>query len=290
VDDRTDVVNSQRLSLDAPPRRIAGRVLVPLRSLAKTFAATLAYRQRDHTVLIATGAAGGSGASGWTQRPVSATKTLEGTVSAVQTQRAPSVQLATNGETYTIAVPDGTRIEFRDVRGALTGSGSLAQVQPGDALIVTLGAGDQLIAMADIFASTIGTIAAVAARAMVLTNGKVVAADQDHVSVRINGHDADFSALQPGDKVSVRSDPNTGRVRDIVALSPAAPTASGSATASATAADSLQIRSVHENADHAFRAGQDVHVQMEGTPGGLARFDLSNIMIDNAMRETYPGH
>jgi len=144
--------------------------------------------------------------------------------------------------------------------------------------------------MADIFASTIGTIAAVAGRAMVLTNGKVVAADQGNVSVRINGHDADFSALQQGDKVSVRSDPNTGRVRDIVALSPAAPNASGSATPSATAADSLQIRSVHENADHAFHAGQNVHVQMEGTPGGLARFDLSNIMIDNAMRETYPGH
>ncbi|MDQ6781554.1 MAG: copper amine oxidase N-terminal domain-containing protein [Candidatus Eremiobacteraeota bacterium] len=288
VDDRVAVVDSQRVSLDAPPRRIAGRVLVSLRSLATSFAASLTYRRQDHTVVVTTRA--GSGSAGWTQRPVSATKTLQGTVSAVQTQGAASVQLAANGDTYTIAVPLGARIEFRDVRGALTGSGSLGQVQPGDALIVTLGAGDQLIAMADIFASTIGTVAAVAGKAMVLTNGKVVAADQGNVSVRINGHDADFSALRPGDKVSVRSDPNTGRVRDVVALSPAVPNASGTATPSATGASSLQIKGVRENADHAFRIGQDVRVEMDGTPGGLARFDLSDIVIDNAMRETYPGH
>src|SRR5579872_2568519 len=50
LDNNTAVVNSQRVPLDAPPRSIGGRIFIPLRSLARTFAATVGYRRQDHSV------------------------------------------------------------------------------------------------------------------------------------------------------------------------------------------------------------------------------------------------
>ena len=294
IDDRAALVNGQRILLDAPARKLESRVLIPLRSLGSAFGAAVSYRQQDHTVVVATNPNSVPYTRTGTAAPVAATKTISGTVTTVQTDAAtPTVQLAADDGNYTISVPSGTRIELRDVHGAVTAKGYLSQVRPGDALIVTLDGSGHLIAIADIFASVIGTIAAVAGPSLVLTNGKVIAADPSVATVTLDGHPADFNALKAGDKVSVRSDPKTGRVRDVVALTPGGYAVSGGASplgSGQSGSGAVQIRSVRENADHAFRAGQDLHVSAEGTSGAQAFFDLSNVIVGNAMRETYPGH
>ncbi|MDQ6825565.1 MAG: copper amine oxidase N-terminal domain-containing protein [Candidatus Eremiobacteraeota bacterium] len=293
IDDAVATFNGTSVRLDAPARKVGGRVFIPLRSLSQAFGATVTYRQQDHSIVVQTDADTMPQNGTTTSRPVAAVKTIDGTVTAVEGEgSAPAVQLDINGSSYNINVPSGTRIEFRDIHGALTAKGYLKQVRPGDVLIVSLDGNGQLIAIADIFASAIGTIASVAGSAMVLTNGKVISAEPKGVTVILDGRPADFSALKAGDTVSIRSDPKTGRVRDVVALTPLGATTSGPAPAATaqSANGAVQIKSVRENAEGAFRAGQTLRISADGTSGAQAFFDLSNLIVDNGMRETYPGH
>ena len=109
--------------------------------------------------------------------------------------------------------------------------------------------------------------------------------------MQLVGHAGSFGDLKAGDLVTVRSDPRTGKVRDVVALTPHGATTSATATPSAQAPSAdLKISDVTDDADHAFRVGQTLHVRMDGTPGATATFDLSNVVVDNPMKETQPGH
>ncbi|HEV2879342.1 MAG TPA: copper amine oxidase N-terminal domain-containing protein [Candidatus Eremiobacteraceae bacterium] len=292
-DDPWATINGQRVLLSAPAHLSGKRVVLPLRAIAQAFDASVLYDPQTHTVNVS--AALHRPPSGRpTLPPLASGRTLSGTVlSVAANETSPSLLVQSGGTNYTLSVPTGTVIAFRDVHGAVTGNGVLSQVRPGDALIVTLDASGHLIAMADIFASINGTIAAVADQSMVLENGRVISADPTLVAVTLGGIDATFASLRPGDKVSVRADPVSGKVRDVVALRPgglAASAVSTPAPGTQGTGGAAQIKSVRDNAAGAFRAGQVLSVAAEGTPGASASFDLSNIIIDNMMRETRPGH
>src|SRR4029077_11039291 len=155
------------------------------------------------------------------------------------------------------------------------------QVRPGDALIVTLDASGHLISMADIFATINGTIAAVADQSMVLANGRVVSADPRGGVLTLDGKEASFALLRPGDKVSIRADPVSGKVLDIVAIRPggfAASAISTPAPGTQGSGGAAQIRSIRDNAASAFRAGAVLNVAAEGTSGSGATFDLSDVI------------
>ncbi len=296
LDDRWATVNGQRIALAAPATRSGSRIVLPLRAVGEAFGATVVYDAQTHEAVIS--AALRSTPTGRPTPPVGSAQTLSGSVVSVAPEVNPPALLVQSGGTnYTITVPPNTEIGFRDVHGAVTGTGVLAQIRPGDALVVTLDANGHLISMTDIFASINGTIAAVADQSMVLEGGRVITADPALVTISLDGKDASFAALRPGDKVSVRADPVSGKVRDVVALRPGGFATSASSTpAPGTPAGAVagggqvQIRAVHDNAAGAFRAGQTVAIMAEGTPGAGATFDLSNIVIDNPMRETRAGH
>jgi len=203
----------------------------------------------------------------------------------------PAVAVTVNGLSYTITVPEGTKIQFRDTHGSVTGAGPLSQVRAGDTLIATLTSAGTLISIADIFSGFGGTIASVASQSMVLTNGRVVEADSTQTAVSLDGKPATFAQLQAGDLVTVRSDPRTGKVRDVVALTPGGLSTSATATPSVAGGNAnVKIDSIGDDATHAFRVGQTLHVTMDGTPGGSATFDLSNVVVDNPMKESPAGH
>jgi Copper amine oxidase N-terminal domain len=297
LDDRWAVVNGQRVALAAPATRSGSRIVLPLRAVGEAFGATVVYDSQTHEAVVS--AASRSTPTGRPTPPVGSAKTLSGSVVSVAPGASPPTLLVqSTGTNYTITVPPNTEIGFRDVHGAVTGTGVLAQIRPGDALVVTLDANGHLISMTDIFASINGTIAAVADQSMVLEGGRVITADAALVTVSLDGRDATFAALRPGDKVSVRADPVSGKVRDVVALRPggfatsavSTPTPGTNSAGPPAGGGQVQIRAVHDNAAGAFRAGQTVAIMAEGTPGASATFDLSNIIVDNPMRETRAGH
>lgn len=292
------VVNGEPRAIDAAPQLVNGRVMVPLRALAKALGATVRYDQESHAVLVSTAALNGPGPlpPGATGAHPPSANTLEGTVTDVQAGTVPpAVAVDVDQLSYTITVPEGTAIQFRDTRGGTTGSGTLAQVRPGDTLIATLDVGGHLISIADIFTGYGGKIASIAGQSMVLTNGRVVTADGTKTTVELDGRTVAFPDLRAGDLVTVRADPRTGKVRDVVALTPGGLATTATATpapssSSGATVGGISIAGVTDDASHAFRAGQTLHVAMDGTPGGAATFDLSNIVVGNRMEETRPGH
>ncbi len=292
LDDRWALVNGQRVLLSAPAIRSGTRIVLPLRAIGEAFGATVVYDPTTHTAVVS--AAMHSTPSGRPTPPAASARTVSGSVlSVAQSDTPPTLLMQSAGTNYTITVPPETSIGFRDIHGAITGSGVLSQVRPGDALIVTVDAAGHLISVTDIFASINGTIAAVADQSMVLEGGRVISADPSLVTVTLDGKDATFAALRAGDKVSVRADPVSGKVRDVVALRPGGFATSASSTPPPGAVGqggSVQIKAVHDNAAGAFRAGQSVIIMAEGTTGARATFDLSNIVTGNPMRETRAGH
>jgi hypothetical protein len=286
------LVNGESRPIDAPPLVIGGRVMIPLRAIAQALGASVTYDATTHSVMVSTAGANNAPHTGPRPPRVPSTNTLEGTVTDVRAAMVPpSVAVDVDHLNYTITVPEGTKIQFRDTHGGSTGAGPLSQVKPGDTLIATLDAAGHLISIADIFAGFSGKIASVSGQNMVLTNGRVVESDKTQTSVLLDGRTATFAQLKAGDFVTVRADPRTGKVRDVVALTPGglATSATATPTTAGTVAD-VKIADVTDDAIHPFRVGQTLHVKMDGTPGGTAMFDLSNLVVDNPMTETRPGH
>jgi len=293
VGDPWATVNGQRVLLSAAAQLHGTRFVLPLRALAQAFDARVLYDAQTHTATVV--AALHKPPTG---RPTNAafasTKTMSGTVlSVAATANPPTLLVNSSRSNYTITVPAGTTIAFRDIHGAVSGNGVLSQVRPGDALIVTLDASGHLISMADIFATINGTVAAVADQSMVLANGRVISADPRGVVLTLDGKESNFASLQPGDKVSIRADPVSGKVLDIVAIRPGGFAASAISTPVPGAQGSggaAQIRSIRDNAASALRAGSVLGVAAEGTPGSRATFDLSDVIAGLPMREARAGH
>lgn len=286
------VVAGRTLHLHDRARIVRGRVAVPIRSIADSLGATVRFNGTTHEVLVATEAVNRPVGGVPTPAPVPTNVPLNGTVVAVHlADDPPSVDIIANGVSYPITVPAHSKIQFRDTHGQITGEGELGQVQPGDNLVVTLDASGHLRSIADIFAGSSGTIASIAGNAMVLQDGHVVTADSRDVTIIIDGQPSTFDKLSAGDLVSVRSDPKTNKVRLIVALSPGGWHASATATPGPGQSPSgaVHIDAVTDNASRPLRAGQSLHVRVDGTAGGQAQFDLGNVLTGNPMHEVQPG-
>jgi len=292
LDDQRAMVNGEAIRLAAAPRRNGSRIMLPLRALGAVFGASVTYKAKTHAVVVSA-ASRNTGQQAASPPPTSA-KTFEGSVVAVNGAAAPpTIQFTSGGQVYTATVPATTAIAFRDVHGAVTGNGTLSAVRPGDALVVTLDGAGQLVSIADIFASINGTIASVADQSMVLTSGRVISADTStSASVTLDGRPATFASLQAGDKVTLRADPISGAVREVVALTPGgyATTASATPNSAQSGSTSVAITGVTDNAQRAFRSGDVLKVALDGTPGGRAEFDLSDVFAHNVMREVRSGH
>jgi len=293
VGDPWATVNGQRVLLSGAAQVRGTRFVLPLRALAQAFDARLAYDAQTHTAtVLAVLHKPPPGRP--THLAFASTKTMSGTVLSVAANaNPPTLLVSSGGSNYTITVPAGTDIAFRDIHGAVSGNGSLSQVRPGDALIVTLVASGHLISMADIFATINGTIAAVADQSMVLANGRVISADPRGVVLTLDGKEATFASLRPGDKASIRADPVSGKVLDIVAIRPGGFAASAISTPVPGAQGSggaAQIKGIRDNAASAFRAGAVLNIAADGTPGSSAAFDLSDVIAGLPMRETRAGH
>jgi hypothetical protein len=288
IGDTSVTINGQRASMNAAPQLVLGRVMLPLRSLAVAMGAHVAFDGARHRVVIALAQTTATPSGGVPSPDIQASRTLQGTVSRVDLSPAtPAVYVDAGSQEYRIALPQGMKIQYRETRGNIAGTGSIAQVRPGDTLIAVLDGSGALVSIADIFTGYTGTVASVAGWSMVLTNGRVVDADKNATAVSLDGQEATLDALHAGDMVTVRADPKSGKVRDVVALSPAAP---GSPAGAVTQSGDLRIDTVSDNADQALRAGQILRVDATGTGGADVAFDIGDLVGGILMPETQAGH
>ncbi len=158
--------------------------------------------------------------------------------------------------------------------------GELADVRVGDALRVILTKDGHVAEVHDFFKSTTGSVAAVSPIALVLGSGRVVTGDRVS-EITLNGDPAKIGDIRLGDYVTVRSNPESGEIRQVIATRQIPPTAAPTRD--------LGIASFAISATRPLRAGESLDLELHGTAGGQATFDIGDYVAGTAMREDSPG-
>lgn len=271
-------VNGRTVRLDSPAIDIAGTTFVPLRFIGDALGATTSYDGRGAKVEIVSPMIGRN--VGDEQAPNGGSR-VRGVVSEVdRTSEPPSVTVNVRGSARTISVNSDARIYVEDVTINSQLKGTLADVRVGDALLAVLARDGKVREMHDFFRSTSGTIAAVSPSAMVLSGGAVVTPNGT-TEITLNGVSSQLPELHVDDYVTVRRNPETGELRQIIVTRKASGTP--------PPASNVSISSFTISSTRPLRAGEFVDVAMQGTAGGHASFDIGSYVTGVAMREDAPG-
>jgi hypothetical protein len=271
-------VNGQDVRLDSPAVDLNGTTFVPLRFIADALGATATYDGRAQRVEIVSALVGRnvgeqSGPNGGIR--------IRGVVSEVDRNVAPpTVTVNERGAERTISMNSDAKIYVEDVTINSQLRGGLEDLRVGDALLVVLAKDGRVLELHDFFRSQSGTIAAVSPASFVLAGG-IVVTPASSTELTLNGATAQIGDLQLGDYVTVRRNPETGELRQIIA--------SRKGTATAAPAGDVSIADFTISTTRPLRAGETFDVLMHGTPHGRATFDIGNYVTDITMREDVPG-
>jgi hypothetical protein len=271
-------VNGRLVRLDSPAIDIGGTTFVPLRFIGDALGATTSYDGRGARVEIVSPLIGRN--VGDEQAPNGGSR-VRGVVSEVdRNSEPPSVTVNIRGSARTISVNSDARIYIEDVTINSQLKGLLSDVRVGDALLAVLARDGKVRELHDFFRSTSGTIAAVSPAAMVLSGGAVIT-PAAATEITLNGAVAQLPELHVDDYVTVRRNPETGELRQIIVTRKASGTPSP--------ASSVAISSFTISATRTLRAGEFFDVAMQGTAGGHATFDIGSYVTGITMREDAPG-
>jgi hypothetical protein len=271
-------VNGSPVLLDQAAFDEDGTTFVPLRFIGEALGAYVSYDQKGAKVEIVSpfigknvnqrAAAGGGSA-------------VLGTVSAIDALSAPpSLTVLVGGNPRTIAVTSSARFYVEDTTIRSQVRGELADVRVGDALRVILTKDGHVAEVHDFFKSTTGRVAAVSPNALVLGSGRVITGERVS-EITINGDPAKIPDIRLGDYVTVRSNPESGEIRQVIVTRQVPPTAAPSAD--------VAIASFALSATRPLRAGEPLDLEMHGTAGGRATFDIGDYVTGIVMNEDAPG-
>jgi hypothetical protein len=272
--------------LDGPLVEIGGTTYAPLKLLSAVFGAQVSYDQLGGRIEIISGQIGRT--NGAESSRAGGGSNVQGVVSAVDSDSAPpTITVVRGGQARTIAVNSDAKIWTEDVTIRSQLKATLADIHVGDALHAILAQDGRVVSLYDFFRSTSGTIVAISPAAIVLENGRVVTPGSA-TDIALNGAAAKLTELREGDYVTVRSNPETGEMRQIIAsrkvpiTATAQPVAAGGPVA-------VAITSFVLSATRPLRAGESFDVTLMGTPGGTASFDIGDYLTAQPMREIAPG-
>ena len=269
-------VDGQPIDLGEPISEFDGTTYVPLRFVKDALGAQASYDAHAAQIEIVSALVGKT-----ESRPLSSGNTITGAVTAIDRNSAPATVTVTRGSSVrTISINSDAKIVLQDVTARTTTEGSLADIQAGDALTATLNKDGAVEQIVDLFASRSGTISAVSASSFVLGNGRVITPTAT-ADLSLNGQGARLGDLKVGDAVTIRSNPETGEIRQIVASRKDAGTAAP--------ASEVQITSFSITSTKPLKAGESFEALMTGTPGGHASFDIGMFLSAQPMQETSPG-
>jgi hypothetical protein len=289
-------VNGGRVLLDGPILDRDGATYAPLGLLAVAFGAQATYDQRGAKVDIVSTYVGRNSSA--EQQRAGGGSDVQGVIAAIDDNSNPAtLTVVRSGAQRTIAFPSDAKLWTEDVTIHSQLRGVLGDVRVGDAVHAILSRDGRVVSVFDFYQSSSGTVAAVSPAAVVLANGHVVTPGST-TEITLNSVDAKTSDLRIGDFLTVRSNPESGELRQVVASrtlaaaqgapSSATPAAGASPAAAATASGVL-IESVSLSATHPLRAGDVLDVTLHGTPGGHATFDIGDLLSKLELKETSPG-
>ena len=268
-------IDARIVAMDAPAQEIGGATYVPLRFVADSLGAQVAYDPKGARVEVTSLIVGRT--PGLQQRGSGGMTQLVGTVSALDLNSAPeSITLTRGPSVRTIAITSDAKVAVQDVATRTSAPGTLADVHVGDAASVLLRSDGRVDQIVTRYASRAGTIAAVSPSAFVMQSGYVVQPDKS-TQISLNGQPAALGDLKVGDSATVRLNPDTGEKRQILVsrAMPATPTPTGAA----------QITDFGITARGALRAGDAFGITMHGTPGGSATFDIGTYVTGQPLPE-----
>jgi len=242
----TATVGGRSVPLDSPAQVYNGATLVPLRFVAEALGERVAYEPASRTVAVST--SGGTSTIGSSVRPpVSGgnrpnLQTIEGTlVSADAVGRSITLRDAATGERQAYVLANNARIQLR--RGGRTAATPLEMndLRAGDIVAVTLaangrartvtveprdgggeGSGNANDARPGDDNRVRGVIREITGTdgpnyTIIFQNGARVGVSDD-ARVMFRGSMVKRADLRPGDRVSVETDPATGRGREVELL------------------------------------------------------------------------
>jgi hypothetical protein len=278
-------VDGRAVSLDYPVIDRNGTTYAPLQLLVAAFGAQAVYDQHAERVEIISAFVGRNSVA--EQQRAGGGTDVQGVIAAVDgDSQPPSLTVVRGGTSRTISITSDAKIWTEDVTIHTQVKGDFSDIRIGDAVHAILAADGRVVSVFDFYKSTSGTITAIAPTAFVLENGRVVT-PASTTEISLNSAAARVSDLRVGDFVTVRSNPESGELRAIVATRPLS--AAATASPAPGTPPSTTIASVELSVDHPLRAGESFDVVMHGTPGGHASFDIGDYLTGLDMTERSPG-
>ena len=250
-----------------------GVTYVPYPLLQRAFAGALTYNQRAATVEVVSPYFVGA--------PPTGGSAVTGNVAAVDRNSRPQqLTVVSGGNPRTIALTSSAKIWLEDVSVRTQVPSSLGDVNVGDVVHVILAKNGSVLSMHDFFKSLSSTIAAVSPNAIALADGRVVV-PQKWTRISLNGAPVGLSELAVEDFVTIRNNPETGDLRQIVG------TRQISATPGSNSA--VRITAFGISATRPLHAGETLVVDLNGSSGGKASFDIGDYLTGVPLREERSG-
>ena len=279
-------IDGKSVPLGTQVVEVGQAVYVPLQLLISAFGVQAQYDQRGAKVDIVSDYIGRQ--SGAEQARADGGSDVQGVISALDLDSSPpSLTVVRGGTSRTISVTSDAKLWIEDVTIHSQLKATLPDIRVGDAVHAILAQNGHVISVFDFYRSISGTIAALSPTSIALQSGRVIT-PSGNTEISLNSEDARLTDLRAGDYVTVRSNPESGELRQIV-VSRTLAAAVATATSMPGTPSPTTISSVSLSLVRPLRAGESFDIVMHGTAGGRASFDVGDYLTDQPMRESAPG-
>lgn len=278
IGSRVAQVDEEPVLLDTAPVELQNTLYAPLRFFTDALGAQAVFHRQTNSVEIVSALVGRSGNGVF---DVDGGVQMNGTVSAIDPSAVPvSVTLVHNAAARTVTVNPDASVIAQDVISGTSADADLSSVHVGDFAELRLDRAGNVKEFIDVYGTRAGHVAAAGSGALVLADGHVIVPDRD-TTVTLNGDPTTTDALRIGDALLVRYNVDSSEIEEIQATRavPAPHPPDGSTI----------IRSISFSPAGPLRAGETLNVAMQGTPGGLAGYDIGAYVTGRALTETQPG-
>lgn len=188
-----------------------------------------------------------------------------------------------DGRIYTYAVTPDTAVTMVDTATGRTVAIALEQIRAGYLVRVTADAAGSAILVRVSVRELSGRIDAVTSRMIALASGQTFSFSDD-VRVLVDGREVGRDQLKAGMEVTLRLHPQTNQVLEIAARPLAQPPVPMPGPVV-----NVRIASFMHNAQRPLGPDDTLTVTLQGTPGGVATFDIFGVATGLSMQEISPG-
>ena len=281
----TAFVNGTPQVLNQPAQEFNGTTLVPLRFVAQSFGADVAWLPSNQTVEINTS---DQHVASLPAAPVNGSGNVVGTLAGVyQDTNPPQITLRVNGQNTAVPFSDNTLVLIQSGNQPAVQK-TISDLQVGDQVRVSLpGPGEAASIIRVTYGDITGTLKSVTA----LPDGSSVVTLNDGQSrqvapdaqITMAGRPIHLSDILPDERVVIRTDPKTKIAYSVNvpaghpnATPDSADNGSGAGTVSQTGP--LTISSFTIDSSRPLKAGDSISARLEGTPGQRAIVSIPGVV------------